>query len=558
MSEETVPPTLPEITPELIDAFDTLSGRRPTTNEQRQLMLESLMKLREQMTTIRLHPQATGESAIRFTLGGAPHLIKEMTPEIRPALSRTLPDAPPENLEELAFTPVTVLSQWIRSRRISSVALTKMYLERLKRLGPGLHCLVTLTEERALMEAARADSELESGIYHGYLHGIPYGVKDNYAALGYATTVGAEPYREQYIPYDAAAVERLTAAGAVLCAKLSMGELAMGDTWFGGLTRNPWDIEKGSSGSSAGSGSSVAAGLLPFALGTETLGSIISPSKVCGTVGLRPTFGRISRYGIVPLTPSMDKPGPICRSVEDAALIFSVLNGPDSRDSVTLPGAPFHWDPHRDLSDLRIGIDETSFRLLRESDEHKELISVYDQAMEVIGSLSGVRTLVPVTLPERHPAFDSLAWLTIIAEGAATFARLYDAGGFDRLAQQGKENWPNLLRIGAMIPAADYLQAQQLRAHLQRQMAIALTDVDVYITAPWFGRSLAYTNLCGQPEVITRCGRTEGGLPVSLSFVGNLYGEEAILRVAQAFDQATEWNRIWPHGHKGTGGGEIV
>src|SRR6185503_11758001 len=258
---------------------------------------------------------------------------------------------------------VPQLAELIRTRRISSTELTKMYLDRLKRYGLKLLCVVTLTEELALKQAAAADAEIKRGKYRGSLHGIPWGAKDLFATKGIKTTWGAEPYRDQVIDYDSTVVERLTEAGAVLVAKLSMGALAQGPKWFGGVTRNPWQIDEaqtGSSGSSAGPGSATAAGLVGFSIGTETLGSIVSPSSRCGVVGLRPTYGRVSRYGAMGLSWTMDKIGPMCRGVEDCAAALSAIYGPDGKD-ITVGDAPFNWNPDANISPLRIGYLKTEF-----------------------------------------------------------------------------------------------------------------------------------------------------------------------------------------------------
>ncbi|HLM23804.1 MAG TPA: amidase, partial [Pyrinomonadaceae bacterium] len=273
-------------------------------------------------------------------------------------------EAPPfKTLDDLAFASVPQLAELIRTRKISSTELTKMYLGRLKRYGPKLLCIVTLTEDLALKQAAAADAEIKRGKYRGPLHGIPWGAKDLFATKGIKTTWGAEPYRDQMIDYDSTVVERLNEAGAVLVAKLSMGALAQGARWFGGVTRNPWapdEAQTGSSGSSAGPAAATAAGLVGFSIGTETLGSIVSPSSRCGVTGLRPTYGRISRYGAMGLSWTMDKIGPICRGVEDCAAALHALYGPDGKD-ITVGDAPFNWNPDTNISTLRIGYLKTEF-----------------------------------------------------------------------------------------------------------------------------------------------------------------------------------------------------
>src|SRR4051812_47661648 len=282
------------------------------------------------------------------------------TRNARLAIARAAKTAAPGNLEDLAFEPVTVLASLIESRRLTSTDLTKMYLARLKKYGDQLHCVVTLTEELALAQAAAADKEIKAGKYRGPLHGVPFGVKDLFDTKGIKTTWGAKPYENRVAQIDATIVERLRDAGAVLCAKLSMGALAQGGVWFGGSTRNPWSPDNSSSGSSAGPGTATAAGLVAFAIGTETRGSIISPSATCGVVGLRPTYGRVSRYGAMALSWSMDKIGPMCRSVEDCAIVFNAIYGSDGRDE-TVVDAPFTWTPDVPLSSLKIGFIESEF-----------------------------------------------------------------------------------------------------------------------------------------------------------------------------------------------------
>ena len=304
------------------------------TEDERDLMVEGVNELREDFAKIRsISLDNSVAPALQFD-PRLPGFDYDPGPRrFRP--SRPIPLAVPEDLEELAFLPVTQLAQLIRTRKVTSEALTTMYIERLKRYDPTLHCVITLTEERALAQAQRVDREIARGRYRGPLHGIPWGAKDLLAVRGYPTTWGAKPYREQQFDEDATVVRRLDAAGAVLVAKLTMGALANGDVWFGGKTRNPWNPEEGSRGSSAGSASAVAAGLVGFAIGTETRGSILSPCTRCGATGLRPTYGLVSRHGAMTLSWSMDKIGPICRAVEDCALVFDSICGPDGRDAVS-------------------------------------------------------------------------------------------------------------------------------------------------------------------------------------------------------------------------------
>jgi Asp-tRNA(Asn)/Glu-tRNA(Gln) amidotransferase A subunit family amidase len=416
-----------------------------------------------------------------------------------------------------------------------------MYLARLKRLGPRLLCVVTLTEERALAQAERADREIAAGRWRGPLHGIPWGAKDLLATRGVPTTYGAKPFETQMLDEDAAVVRRLDEAGAVLVAKLSMGELAMGDQWFGGKTRSPWDPRRGSSGSSAGSASAAAAGLVGFAIGSETLGSIVSPSVANGVTGLRPTYGRVPRTGAMALSWTMDKLGPMCRGVEGCAAVLHAIHGADGRDATAARGIPFRWEPRSDLKKLRVGIDEASFA---EARKKPAWAKISDEVLGVLGTL-GV-TPVPVRLPPWNPAYDAVVGTLIDVEGAASFARLTASGGLDQLAQQEEWNWPNVFRSAALVSAVDYVQALRVRTHLQRAMAESLRDVDVYVTVPFRGPSLVYTKHAGHPTVVTRCGRSDEGLPESIEFTGAPYREDAALRLAFAFEQATPRHRDRP------------
>ncbi len=403
-----------------------------------------------------------------------------------------------------------------------------MYLDRLKRHGPTLESVITVTEELALRQAARADREIATGTYRGPLHGIPWGGKDLLAVKGYRTTWGARPYEDQVIDEDATVVRRLEEAGAVLIAKLTLGALAQGDWWYGGRTRNPWNPKQGSSGSSAGSASSTVAGLVGFSIGTETLGSIVSPATRCGATGLRPTFGRVSRYGAMALSWSMDKIGPLCRAVEDCALVFDAIHGADGKDP-TARTLPFNWDAEAPLTDLRIGYLKSAFESERATDADKA-------ALEVIRSL-GIDP-VPVELPDEFP----LGAMRIIlsAEAAAAFDELTLSGRDDLLTRQGRGTWPHTFRTARMTPAVEYIQANRLRTMVMGATEAALDGIDVFITPSFAQSVLLLTNLTGHPTVVLPSGFTEEGMPVSISFVGKLWGDAEMLRVARAFQEATD------------------
>jgi Asp-tRNA(Asn)/Glu-tRNA(Gln) amidotransferase A subunit family amidase len=438
------------------------------------------------------------------------------------------------SLEELAFCTAVQLAELVRTRKVSPIELAKMYLARLKRYGPKLNCTITLTEELALAQAAEAEHEIQRGRYRGPLHGIPWGAKDLFATKGIPTTWGAEPYRNQIIDYDATVIERLRQAGAVLIAKLSMGALAQGGLWFGGMTRNPWKPEETSSGSSAGPASATAAGLVGFSIGTETLGSIITPSSRCGAVGLRPTYGRISRYGAMGLSWTMDKIGPICRGVEDCAAALAAIYGPDGRD-LTVEAVPFNWMPDAPLAKMRIGYVKAEFE-----QGSAEQQAIYKNALDALRS-AGAR-LEPMELPQ-FPAQSLRIILT--AEAATAFDDLTRSGGVNQLSGQAPSDWPNAFRTARFIPAVEYLRAQRARTLLMRAMDQLMSKWDVFVSPAPGSASLIITNLTGHPAVVLPCGFING-LPQAIMFTGALYDEAATLRVALAFEQATKWHTMHP------------
>jgi Asp-tRNA(Asn)/Glu-tRNA(Gln) amidotransferase A subunit family amidase len=461
-------------------------------------------------------------------------------------------ELPPfKSVEDLAFATVPQLAELIRTRKISSTELTKMYLDRLKKYGPKLLCVVTLTEDLALKQAAAADAEIKRGKYRGALHGIPWGAKDLFATKGIKTTWGAEPYRDQVIDYDSTVVERLNDAGAVLVAKLSMGALAQGGRWFAGMTRNPWQPEEtqtGSSGSSAGPASATAAGLVGFSIGTETLGSIVSPSSRCGVTGLRPTYGRVSRYGAMGLSWTMDKIGPMCRGVEDCAAALHAIYGPDGKD-ITVGDAPFNWNPDTNISSLRIGYLKTEFdppttpptneQQRTQGDQRR---AVYKTALEVLEK-AGAK-LVPIELPK----FSTGALRFILsAEAATAFDDITRDGRVNQLSGQAPNDWPNTFRTSRFIPAVEYLRAQRARTLLMREMEKLMSQWDVFVSPAPGSASLLVTNLTGHPAVVLPCGFVND-LPVAIMFTGGVYDEVSPLRVALAFERATKWHTMHPKG----------
>jgi Asp-tRNA(Asn)/Glu-tRNA(Gln) amidotransferase A subunit family amidase len=452
----------------------------------------------------------------------------------------------PDNLEQLAFWPVTRLAELVRTQQVMPSELTEMYLTRLKRYDPRLHAVVTLTEERAREQAARLDAELRSGTYRGPLHGIPWGAKDLLATRGYPTTWGASPYRDQMFDHDATVVERLDAAGAVLIAKLTMGALAQGDRWFGGMTRNPWHPEEGSSGSSAGPGSATAAGLVGFAIGTETLGSIVSPSTRNGVTGLRPTFGRVSRYGAMALSWSMDKIGPMCRSVEDCALVLDAIHGPDERDPV-VRAVPFNWDAGKRLTDIRIGYFRSAFERVNDEGERNRFDAAALTAMQRL-----VPDLIEVELPLQEYPLQAISGSVLGVEAAAAFDELTRSNRDELLVPEPeRSSWPNTFRNARFVPAVEYINANRVRTLVMEAMDRAMRDVDVVITP---NNILLLTNLTGHPQVSLPGGftrRDDADVPVSAQFIGRLYGEADMLRVAKAWQDATDHHVRVPAGFAG-------
>ena len=463
--------------------------------------------------------------------------------ERRPMRRQEVEVSMPTSDEALAFLPVTHLAKLVETRQVTSMELTALYLERLRRYNPMLRCAVSLTEEIARRQARQADEEIAAGTYRGPLHGIPWGAKDLFAVRGTRTTWGASPYRDQTIDIDATVYSRLRDAGAVLVAKLSMGALASGDRWFGGLARNPWNPGQGASGSSAGPGSATAAGLVAFAIGTETRGSIISPSTRNGVTGLRPTFGRVSRYGAMALSWTMDKIGPMCRSAEDCAVVFDAIQGPDGRDNSVID-VPFNWDAASDLAGLRVGYLASEFDEQIPDDpqnpdraaSRRQRLSNSRTALDTLRGL-GVR-LQPFELPDLPTgALDFI----LGTEAAAAFDADTRAGVLDSMRQPPEESrWPDTFRASRFVPAVEYLQANRLRMKVIEELHAAFGDLDLFI-----GSELALTNLTGHPEVSLPNGFFRGS-PTSLRLTGKLFGEAEMLRVAHAFQSATDHHLSHP------------
>jgi Asp-tRNA(Asn)/Glu-tRNA(Gln) amidotransferase A subunit family amidase len=586
-----LPKTPQPVSDEMLQAAAAFAGV-PLAAEQRAMMLDGLNQQRKSYDAIRaLHiPNRVAPAFVfdplpagdRLPPGAAVSTERyPMRVSKAPAVARV-----PSNLEELAFFSARELAEYVRTKKVSSTALTQMYLARLKRYDPMLHFVVTLTEERAMTQAREADRAIAAGRYRGPLHGLPWGAKDLLAVKGYPTTWGAGGFEHQSFDEDATVVKRLDAAGAVLVAKTTLGALAMGDKWFGGRTRNPWNPKQGSSGSSAGSASSVAAGCVAFAIGSETLGSISSPSTRCGATGLRPTFGFVPRTGAMALSWTMDKLGPLCRAVEDCAMVMDAIHGPDGKD-LAARDASFAWNAEFDWRSLRVGYLQDAFepehpqetakppasetevdkkkRLTKERDRAAaHARRAYDRRYEV-AALDKLRAmgvdLKPVALP-KLPYEDMSPLLT--AEAAAAFDELTMSGRDRLLTEQSADDWPNLFRVSRFYPAVEYIQANRARTLAIQQMAALFQQVDVIVT-PSGGDQLVATNLTGHPAVIVPNGirgsdapvppkLDDGeddsiggpGTPVSLTFLGGLYQDAKLCAFARAYQEATGFHKLHP------------
>ncbi len=446
----------------------------------------------------------------------------------------------PANLSDLAWYSIPQLASLIQSKKISSTALTKVFIDRIKRLGDSLECVISITEDIALREAAKADEEIKQGKYRGPLHGIPYGLKDLFAVKGTKTTWGAAPYKDQVINEDAFVYTQLRNAGAVLVAKFTLGALAMGDNWYGGRTRNPWNTSMGSSGSSAGSAAATVAGLVPFAIGTETWGSIISPASTCGATGLRPTFGTVSRTGAMTLSWSLDKIGPICRNAEDAAIVYYYIHGTDGRDQSAVD-RPFNYKTDTDIKKLRIGYARNYFDRITDTTRSEwKVLEAYKKM--------GVE-LIPVDFPDNPEAYPfNIMDIVISAECAAAFDDFTRLDIDDQMTGQRAFDWPNTFRISRLIPAVEYINANRHRYLLMQKVHAAIGKFDAIICPTrGGGNQLAITNLTGHPSICFPTGMDKrSNTPTSISIVGKLYGEAAILSVAKAYQQVTEWEDLHP------------
>ena len=561
------------VTDAMIDAAAAIAGIK-ITDDQKKLMMNGLKNQMQSVAAIReLHLPNSVAPAVIFDPVPAGMVLDTVK---RPMKISAAPKVSAEKSavaagddlaasNAVAFLTVRELAELVKTRKVSSTELTKMYIARLKKLDPVLHCVITLTEERALKQAAAMDAEIAAGKYRGPLHGIPWGGKDLLAVKGYPTTWGAGGFEGQHFDDDAEVVKRLDAAGAVLIAKLAMGALAQGDVWFKDRCRNPWNPAQGSSGSSAGSGSATSAGCVGFSIGTETQGSISAPSTRCGVTGLRPTFGLVPRTGAMALSWTMDKIGPICRSVEDCAMVLSAIYGPDGHD-LSIRDAAFNWDANYDWKKLRVGYIKSSFEpavLPADATEQQKAQRERGLADLEFGTaaLAALKKMGVELIPVEMPDFPFQRITPVLqAEAAAAFEELTLTGRDALLTAQGANDWPNQFRIAHFYSAVDYVQAMRARTLAIAEMAKLFSTVDVLVTTGQGSQSAA-TNLTGHPAVIVPNGLRSAsapaagagpqnnggpGTPVSLTFLGALYSDARVAALARAYQEATGFHRLHP------------
>lgn len=500
-------------------------------------MLEDLQQFGAYYKTLHKNPALNN---IPFPFAFNPALMQEQVSPVKKYITkRSFTARLPANREDLAFYSVAQLGSLLRAKKITSVELTQFFLNRLKKWGDTLECVISLTENMALAAAKRADEEMAQGIDRGPLHGIPYGLKDLFAVKQTRTTWGSTPYKDQYVDEDAFVYTQLSKAGAVLCAKLSLGALAFNNKWFGGETKNPWNLKQGSSGSSAGSAAATSAGLLPFAIGTETWGSIISPSTRCGVTGLRPTFGTVSRSGAMVLCWSLDKIGPICRSAEDAALVFDAIRGTDGKDAAAVEhDFNYNWKP--DFSKLRVAYAANHFAQLRKDAPEWEVLNTF----RAMGA-----NPVPANFPDTMEQIGAIMNIVLSAEAAAAFDELTRSNRDDLIERQDKGFWPNIFRTGRLIPAVEYINANRFRYQVCRDMNRFMSNYDIVILPTFSGNQLALTNLTGHPVICLPAGPVNparNSAPPNITFAANLYQESILLAVAKAYQERTRFHLDHP------------
>ena len=527
---QTPPPEAEGITERTIAEAEKLAGVRYTAEERRQMLPQMrgevaryLRRRRVELTNDRspaqiFDPRLPGQS---FSYLNAAR-FRSVTPPETPC---------PDQADDIAFAPVSHQAAWIRRGELTSVRLTEIYLDRLERYGPALECVVTLTRDLAMGQARRADRELAEGRDRGPLHGIPWGAKDLLDTRGIRTSWGATPYKDRVPQRDAITVQRLEEAGAVLVAKLTLGALAYGDIWFDGRTNNPFNIEQGSSGSSAGSAAAAAAGLVSFAIGSETLGSIVSPTMRCGSTGLRPTFGRVARTGAMALSWTMDKLGPICRSVDDCMLVLRAISGHDHGDPSSYD-MPIDYDATASLRGMRVGYVPAWFE--------GGQVSAHDRrAFEVCRDL-GVE-LVEIDLPDWP--YDALLNILYV-EAAAAFEEMTLSNADDQLVWQEPQAWPNTFRRTRFVPAIEFVQADRLRRSVMEMLAERFERVEAMIGPSFAGSMLLITNTTGHPSVTFRTGFRQNGTPTGITLWGRLFDEGRICRLGHAMEQVLGvWNQ---------------
>jgi Asp-tRNA(Asn)/Glu-tRNA(Gln) amidotransferase A subunit family amidase len=555
----TAPPVGPEVSPSTFAEAEKLVQVQ-MTDAQRQIMAKSsrtsMAALLERRTGPRklaleptLAPATRWEPASITVATAGPTLAGEPRQPTRDRFVRSAidPGPLPTNDADIAYAPVTQLARWIETRKLTSTRLTQIYLDRIQRYDSKLRCVITLTRDAALAQAKQADAEIGAGKYRGPLHGIPFGVKDLLDTAGIPTTYGAEPFQHRVPNADAAVVRQLKAAGAVLIAKLSMGALALNDIWFGGQTMNPWLLEEGASGSSAGPGAATAAGLVAFSIGSETGGSIVSPSMRCGVTGLRPTYGRVPRTGAMTLCWSLDKLGPMTRSVEDAMLVLHAISGPDGGDVASVP-ASLNFDAAAPVKGLRVGYIESWMKEAPATDVDRA-------TLEATRKLGMVPT--PVTLADWP--YDSLN-LILFAEAAAAFEELTLSGQADQLKVQVPDAWPNLFREARFLSAVDFVQADRLRRKVAGEMARAMSQVDFLLVPSLRDEMLVISNNTGHPSLTLRTGFVQVAearsdwapdpahplpkfspprrVPHGVTLIGQLFDEGTIARAGLALERS--------------------
>ncbi len=532
-----------EITPEMIAAAEALLGLELSSADRVEI-IDGLTEYREDYAELRAFPFE--ESIVPSVVFNPIPAGMTFPTERKPFRYSDVDVERPANLEDAAFFTIPELSKLIRSGQATSTELTLMYLDRLKRYNPTYFFAVTITENLALEQAAQADAEIQAGRYRGPLHGIPYGIKDLFSVAGYPTTWGAEPFKDRIFDQDASVVEMLREAGAVLVAKLATGTLATGDRWYEGMTRNAWNPTWGAGGSSAGPGSATAAGCVGFSIGTESAGSMISPCDANGVSGLRPTFGRISRIGMMSTSWSFDKVTPMCRSAEGCAIAFNAIYGPDGKDN-TIIDLPFNWDPDFDIRTLRLGYRTRFFEgELMDGDPafRAEVRRASFKVLDVFRE-AGLE-LVPLDFGEGqnvHNPCSHAAGIMMMCENAAANDALF-RGEDMPLLDELETNWPRYWKESHFIPAVEYLQASRCRTLVMERMQDVMEGIDAYIEITW--TSQWDTNLTGQPYVVIPCGFLSWGRPVTISFVGKLFGEAELLAVAKWYQDATGFHLVHP------------